>query len=120
VIGALVPFIEAILEADSRAPRKQRHTAHRIWQRIVAERPEHKVAEVTVRQRARAKSGVGMGAACDLSAAELSTRTRSPGRLVRGLGGTERQAGAAAGVLDAEHGGSAWPAARLPRLLANF
>jgi len=53
VIGPLVPFIEAILEADRRAPRKQRHTAHRIWQRILAERPEHKVAEVTVRQYVR-------------------------------------------------------------------
>ena len=42
VIGPLVPFIDAILEADRRAPRKQRHTAHRIWQRILAERPEHK------------------------------------------------------------------------------
>jgi hypothetical protein len=52
-MGPLAPFIEAILEADRRAPRKQRHTAHRIWQRIVAERPEHKVAEVTVRQYVR-------------------------------------------------------------------
>src|ERR1700740_2025598 len=50
VLGPLVSFIEAILEADRRAPRKQRHTAHRIWQRILAERSEHKVAEVTVRQ----------------------------------------------------------------------
>jgi hypothetical protein len=55
VIGPLVPFIEAILEADRRAPRKQRHTAHRIWQRILAERPEHQVAEVTVRQYVRAR-----------------------------------------------------------------
>ena len=38
--GAVVPFIDAILEADRRAPRKQRHTAHRIWQRILSERPE--------------------------------------------------------------------------------
>jgi hypothetical protein len=53
VIGPLVSFIEAILEADRRAPRKQRHTAHRIWQRILAERPEQKVAEVTVRQYVR-------------------------------------------------------------------
>src|SRR5271157_2315222 len=53
VIGPLVPFVEAILEADRRAPRKQRHTAHRIWQRILAERPEQKVAEVTVRQYVR-------------------------------------------------------------------
>ncbi len=55
VIGPLVAFIEAIFEADRRAPRKQRHTAHRIWQRILAERPEHKVAEVTVRQYVRAR-----------------------------------------------------------------
>jgi hypothetical protein len=33
-LGPLIPFINAILEADRSAPRKQRHTAHRIWQRI--------------------------------------------------------------------------------------
>jgi hypothetical protein len=27
-------FIDAVLEADKKAPRKQRHTAHRIWCRI--------------------------------------------------------------------------------------
>ena len=82
VMGPLVPFIEAILEADRRAPRKQRHTAHRIWQRIVTERPEHSVAEVTVRQRAPAKTRAGMGGARDLRAAELPAGTRRPSRLV--------------------------------------
>ena len=53
VMGPLIAFIDAILAADRRAPRKQRHTAHRIWQRIAAEHPEHKVAEVTVRQYVR-------------------------------------------------------------------
>src|SRR5271167_4987093 len=53
VLGPLIPFIEAVLEADRKAPRKQRHTAHRIWQRILAERPERKVAEVTIRQYVR-------------------------------------------------------------------
>ena len=53
VIGPLSGFIDGILEADRRAPRKQRHTAHRVWQRIVAELPEHQVAEVTVRQYVR-------------------------------------------------------------------
>src|SRR5271167_3333431 len=53
VIGPLMPFVDAILEADRNAPRKQRHTAHRIWQRITAERPEHKVAETTIRQYVR-------------------------------------------------------------------
>ena len=53
VIGPLCPFIDAILKADREAPRKQRHTAHRIYERIRTELPEHKVAEVTVRQYVR-------------------------------------------------------------------
>src|SRR5216683_5173351 len=53
VVGPLIRFIDAILEADRNAPRKQRHTAHRIWQRIRAEMPEQKVAEVTIRQYVR-------------------------------------------------------------------
>ena len=53
VVGALIRFIDAILEADRNAPRKQRHTAHRIWQRIRTEMPEQKVAEVTIRQYVR-------------------------------------------------------------------
>jgi transposase len=43
-------FIDAILEADRKAPRKQRHTAHRIWQRIHQERPDWAIAERTIRQ----------------------------------------------------------------------
>jgi transposase len=46
-------FIEAILKADRTAPRKQRHTAHRIWCRIRAEMPEVKVAESTIRRHVR-------------------------------------------------------------------
>jgi transposase len=53
VIGPLCPFVDAILAADRDAPRKQRHTAHRIYERIRTELPEHKVAEVTVRQYVR-------------------------------------------------------------------
>jgi transposase len=53
VLGPLIPFINAILEADLNAPRKQRHTAHRIWQRIRLEMAERKVAEVTIRQYVR-------------------------------------------------------------------
>src|SRR5271168_3919771 len=53
VIGPLRPFIDTILEADRDAPRKQRHTAHRIYERIRGELPAHKVAEVTVRQYVR-------------------------------------------------------------------
>ncbi len=38
-------FVEAILEADRKAPRKQRHTAHRIWCRIRAEMPGVQIGE---------------------------------------------------------------------------
>src|SRR5438105_14085590 len=37
VLGPAKPFIEAVLEADREAPRKQRHTAHRIWERTRTE-----------------------------------------------------------------------------------
>ena len=36
-LTSLVPFIEAILEGDRQAPRKQRYTAPRIYQRIQEE-----------------------------------------------------------------------------------
>jgi transposase len=45
-----VEFIDAILEADRKAPRKQRHTARRIWERIRAEVPGCTAADRTVRQ----------------------------------------------------------------------
>ena len=47
------PFIEAILVADKTAPRKQRHTAHRIWSRLRQEMPEHAVSASTVRAYVR-------------------------------------------------------------------
>ena len=49
VLGAVEGFIDGILEADRRAPRKQRHTARRIYHRILAEMPGHTVAQSTVR-----------------------------------------------------------------------
>jgi transposase len=45
--------IDGILEADRQAPRKQRHTAHHIWQRLSREMSQHPVAESTVRQYVR-------------------------------------------------------------------
>lgn len=47
------PFIEAILLADKTAPRKQRHTAHRIWVRLCQEMAVQPVAESTVRAYVR-------------------------------------------------------------------
>jgi hypothetical protein len=49
-LGAVADFIDAILQADREAPRKQRHTAHRIWQRIRQEKPESILAEAMVRR----------------------------------------------------------------------
>jgi transposase len=34
VLGRFIPVIDKILKADEKAPRKQRHTARRIWQRL--------------------------------------------------------------------------------------
>ena len=46
-------FIDGILQADQKAPRKQRHTAHRIWRRIRREHPECEIGESTVRRYVR-------------------------------------------------------------------
>lgn len=45
-----IEFIDTILEADRKAPRKQRHTAHRIWMWIREELPACQIAERTVRE----------------------------------------------------------------------
>ena len=47
---AAAGFVDAILEADRKAPRKQRHTAHRIWERMQHELPQCRIAERTVRE----------------------------------------------------------------------
>ena len=52
-LGPVKDFIDAILEADQKAPRKQRHTAHRIHQRLKAESPGLDVSESTVRRYVR-------------------------------------------------------------------
>jgi transposase len=42
-------YVRGILEADKRAPRKQRHTARRIFRRIQREKQEWRIGESTVR-----------------------------------------------------------------------
>lgn len=49
-LGPLMGFIDAILEADLSAPRKQRHTAARIYQRLQVERPDFPVGHSRVRE----------------------------------------------------------------------
>lgn len=51
-IAPIQAFIDGILEADRQAPRKQRHTAHRIWVRVQQELGAP-IAESTIRQYVR-------------------------------------------------------------------
>jgi transposase len=62
-LGPVMAFIDAILAADATAPRKQRHPARRIHQRILAELPGWPVAESTVRNHVRERRhALGMAA----------------------------------------------------------
>ena len=61
-MDAVREIINGILEGDRQAPRKQRHTAHRIWTRLQEEQPQVSIAEATVRryvQRWKQASGSG-------------------------------------------------------------
>jgi transposase len=59
-IGPYAQVIDGWLLADRAAPRKQRHTARRVWQRLVAEHGAS-VAEVTVsRYVARRRAELGL------------------------------------------------------------
>ncbi len=49
-LGRVRECIDAILESDRQAPRKQRHTAHRIYQRLRRELPGGDASESTVRR----------------------------------------------------------------------
>jgi transposase len=49
-LGPVKEHIDRMLEADRVAPRKQRHTAHRIWTRLRKEQPEQPIGEPTVRR----------------------------------------------------------------------
>ena len=52
-LHAVAAFIEQVLDKDRRAPRKQRHTARRIYRRILTEYSDAAVAESTVRNHVR-------------------------------------------------------------------
>jgi transposase len=53
-LGPYRALIDGWLEADRQAPPKQRHTARRIWQRLITEHGA-RVAETTVRDYVRAR-----------------------------------------------------------------
>jgi transposase len=54
-LGPLKEIINRILEDDRDAPRKQKHTAHRIFTRLREEHAEHPIGEPTVRRYVAAR-----------------------------------------------------------------
>ena len=85
-LGAYRALIDGWLEADRDAPRKQRHTARRIWQRLVDEHGAE-VAESTVRQYVRArKRRAGLAGRGGVRAAGPRAGRGGRGRLGRGAG----------------------------------
>jgi transposase len=54
-LGPLKELIDGMLEQDRAAPRKQKHTAHRIFTRLRQEHPEHPIGEPTVRRYVAAR-----------------------------------------------------------------
>src|SRR5260370_38369075 len=56
-LDGVMAFIDTVLDEDRRAPRKQRHTARRIYRRILTGVPGASAAESTVRNHVRARQG---------------------------------------------------------------
>ena len=75
-------FVEAILEADRKAPRKQRHTAHRIWCRMRAEMPGVQIGESTIRRYVRERKIELRLLSQEVLFAVLQLGSRSAGGLV--------------------------------------
>ena len=49
-LKSFIALIESMLEADLEAPRKQRHTAHRVWQRLRKESRDFGISERMIRR----------------------------------------------------------------------
>ena len=52
-LGPALAWIDGVLEQDRQVPRKQRHTAHRLWQRLGTEMPDFSASERAVRSYVR-------------------------------------------------------------------
>ena len=100
-------FIDGILQSDREAPRKQRHTAHRIWQRIQQEHTAVHVAEATVRRYVRRrKQELGVAARETFVPQNYDWGVGGgPGGLVRGNGGVRGGPRDRVFFHDAQHGG---------------
>ena len=72
-IDPLRDVIDGILEADRQAPRKQRHTAHRIWTRLREEHRDHPIAEPTVRRYVQKRKQDSASAAAKCSCRRVTS-----------------------------------------------
>ena len=73
-LGAVADFIDKVLDTDRSAPRKQRHTARRLYRRILTEFPDITVAESTVRHHVRERK-------CQMGLLRRETCNYSPGMI---------------------------------------
>jgi hypothetical protein len=103
---AAVELVDAVLEADRTAPRKQLHAAHRIWEQIQHELPDCKIGERTVRHYVHSRK-----IALDVDGVARPVFPRATrGAMKRGWIGTKAYADLvgerikAAGICDARHG----------------
>lgn len=70
VLGPWKPLVDEWLAADAAAPRKQRHTARRVWQRLLDEHGAH-LAESTVRAYVGARRRQLAAEAADVAVPQL-------------------------------------------------
>ena len=82
-VGPVMDFIDAILEEDRKAPRKQRHTAHRIYVRLCQERPNWPVSESSVRKYVRGRK-LALGLVAPLRQPQFSGEADIAGFPARG------------------------------------
>jgi transposase len=71
VVGSVIPIIDQWLLDDQQRPKKQRHTAHRVWQRLHDEY-QFPGAESTVRRYVREHRPVSDGARAQLAMIPLA------------------------------------------------
>ena len=76
-LGPVKEHIDRMLASDLQAPRKQRHTAHRIWMRLCHEHPDYPVGEATVRRYVQAGSAVATRVAAEIMSMPRSPRSAS-------------------------------------------
>ena len=84
-LSEAIPFVDAILTADRKAPRKQRHTAHRIYDRL---RVEMASVSVLASRSARGRARADAQGRCDGAGSEEIGCKTPPARVLPGRRGS--------------------------------